>query len=289
MPNIIRFVQVEDSPQDGLQYARQSGSWTRVSGSNFGREVLTGNRTYWVSTSGSDSNTGLTSGTPFLTIQKAWDVLSGLDLSIYAGTIQVADGTYTGNLVIEKVPIGGSGINIYGNLATPSNVVISTASVCIQVSKSFDTLLSISGFKLTSSANNCFFLSTRATVNLGKIEWGASGASSAHIRAYEGKVGITENQTITGAGSYHIVLTLGAMLEEGSKTITLSGTLAFYQFIQTDLNSIFSSYGCTYSGGTITGQRYYASMNSTIQTYGGGANYFPGNAAGTTATGGQYS
>lgn len=30
---LIKFVQIEDSPKDGLQYARQSGSWTKVTGS----------------------------------------------------------------------------------------------------------------------------------------------------------------------------------------------------------------------------------------------------------------
>jgi hypothetical protein len=41
------------------------------------------------------------------------------------------------------------------------------------------------------------------------------------------------------------------------------------------------------SGGA-TGKRYVAELNGVINTFGGGANYFPGNVAGTTATGGQY-
>jgi len=34
--------------------------------------------------------------------------------------------------------------------------------------------------------------------------------------------------------------------------------------------------------------RYRASGNGVVNCSGGGANYLPGNAAGTTATGGQY-
>jgi hypothetical protein len=44
---------------------------------------------------------------------------------------------------------------------------------------------------------------------------------------------------------------------------------------------------CTFTGAA-TGKRYDVTENGVISTAGGGANYFPGNAAGTTATGGQY-
>jgi hypothetical protein len=48
-----------------------------------------------------------------------------------------------------------------------------------------------------------------------------------------------------------------------------------------------SSANVTFSGAA-TGARYFANMNSIIQTNGGGANFFPGDSAGSTATGGQY-
>ena len=40
--------------------------------------------------------------------------------------------------------------------------------------------------------------------------------------------------------------------------------------------------------GTATGMRYSAGYSGIINTAGGGANYFPGTVAGTTAAGGQY-
>ena len=43
----------------------------------------------------------------------------------------------------------------------------------------------------------------------------------------------------------------------------------------------------TYSG-SATGTRYGASANSVIHTNGAGGSYFPGNAAGSVSTGGQY-
>jgi hypothetical protein len=45
--------------------------------------------------------------------------------------------------------------------------------------------------------------------------------------------------------------------------------------------------GNTYSGAA-TGKRYAVATNAVLNTNGGGANYFPGDVAGTTATGGQY-
>jgi hypothetical protein len=50
--------------------------------------------------------------------------------------------------------------------------------------------------------------------------------------------------------------------------------------------SLFAQ-GATFSGAA-TGQRYNVQSNAVILTNGAGANYFPGNAAGATATGGQY-
>ena len=45
----------------------------------------------------------------------------------------------------------------------------------------------------------------------------------------------------------------------------------------------------TWSGAITAGcQRYSATMNGIIQTYGGVASAFPGSVAGITATGGQY-
>ena len=61
------------------------------------REVLTANRTYYVRTDGSDSNDGLanTAGGAFLTIQKAINIVSALDIGTYTVTMQVGAGTYT--------------------------------------------------------------------------------------------------------------------------------------------------------------------------------------------------
>lgn len=45
---------------------------------------------------------------------------------------------------------------------------------------------------------------------------------------------------------------------------------------------------CTFTNAA-TGKRYRAEENGIVSTLGGGANFLPGNVAGTTASGGKYS
>lgn len=61
-------------------------------------DLVNGSVTYYVSTTGSNSNDGLTAGTPFLTIQKAIDTIPVLAPGII--TINIAAGTYAQSAVI---------------------------------------------------------------------------------------------------------------------------------------------------------------------------------------------
>src|SRR6476646_2875498 len=128
------------------------GRWFRKSS---GREVLTSDRTYYVSTTGDDSNDGLTSGTPFLTIPKAIAAVASLDLKIYNPNIQLADGTYTITSEISLKQLTGAGtVTIQGNPTTPSNVVINqtTADQACFVSRKVKDYR-LKNLKLTNSAN----------------------------------------------------------------------------------------------------------------------------------------
>ena len=78
------------------------------------------------------------------------------------------------------------------------------------------------------------------------------------------------------------------MLRIQSVTVTLTGTPAFttaYAYATT--TAVIIANGCTFTGGA-TGKYYDARLNAVINTVGGGATYFPGDAAGSTATGAQY-
>lgn len=118
-----------------LRYDGTASRWY-VLAKPCGREVLTANRTYYVRTDGNDGNSGLanTSGSAFLTVQKAIDIVAALDIGVFNVTIQVADGTYTGSVVVNGPWLGSGVVTVQGNLTTPANVLFNTgANTAIKV------------------------------------------------------------------------------------------------------------------------------------------------------------
>jgi hypothetical protein len=257
------------------------------------REVLTAARTYYVRTDGSDSNTGLadSAGGAFLTIQKAVDTVAALDISIYDVTIQVRSGTFTGAIAIDGPWIGSGDVALVGDTTTPGNVIISVAGNCITVEAYAH--VSVRGFKLTSSAGDqgLIYCKDNATVNIdGKMEFGA--ANTFHLYCFTGgNINITADYTINGNAVGGFAADRGASINfSGTITATMSGTPAFSgaAHMRVAGTSVIEGLaGVTFSGAA-TGTRYDAQTNGVINTAGGGANYIPGNAAGSTATGGQY-
>lgn len=257
------------------------------------REKLTANRTYYVRTDGSDSNTGLvdSAGGAFLTIQKAIDVVfETLDLGGFDVTIDVGNGTYTGAVSATSPQVGAGTITISGDTTTPSNVVLSVADSCITVSGG--TKLSVQGLKLQNTAGwACINADADGFVTItGKMEFGAS-TSQRHISATAGgkvfAVGIEE--ITSGSAVAHYSVASGGYIQILFPTWTLSGTPAFSTaFAHSESAGVMLIPASAGTTGTATGKRYNVVTNGVVNTGGGGASYFPGNAAGTTATGGQY-
>ncbi len=255
------------------------------------RERLSANRTYYVRTDGSNSNNGLTnsSGGAFLTIQKAWDTLITLDLNGYAVTIQIGDGTYTAGLAASAPPVGGN-VTINGNSSTPANVVISrTSGHCIAISTVAS--VNVQNLEMRTTTSGACVIATVAGANVrlnAGIRFGACAGAHVAVQA-GGSVYISTLYAIVGAASFHYYIENNGILSlNSSLAITNSGTNAFTYFAVALNGAIINTAGNTYTGGTITGTRYLASTNGVIQTYGGGASYFPGDVAGSTSSGGQY-
>ena len=70
-------------------------------------------------------------------------------------------------------------------------------------------------------------------------------------------------------------------------TVSLTGTPAFFRFANAQTLGVIEATLATFSG-SATGVRYNVVNNAVISTNGGGANFFPGNSAGSSGTGGQY-
>jgi len=256
------------------------------------REVLTADRTYYVRSDGDDGNDGLTNGAggAFATLQAARDAILALDLNGHTVTIKIGNtATLTVGLEWTVPPLGGNVI-LEGDVSTPSNTIISTTganAVAVRCAMS----LAVQSVELrTTTSGNCLFAEgagARIEVGAG-VRFGV--CAGYHCRAISnGYVkNDTNDYTISGGASQHYAAALGGVIELQGSTVTLTGTPAFSNaFALATVGAVVSVYSMTFSG-SATGKRYDATMNGAIQTYGGGANFFPGNSAGSTGTGGQY-
>jgi len=271
----------------GLARRTATDTWDTVAY----REVLTANRIYYVRSDGSNSNTGLanTSGGAFLTIQKAWDTIVTIDLNGFTATIKLGNtATFTTGLNATVSPVGGNVI-IEGDTSTPANTLVSVTSAdAIALNCVANLTVQYCELRTTTSGNSIVSGAAGAKVTIGAgMRFGACAGYQLYA-LNAGNISGSSNYTISGAAACHSLATLAGTIILSSLTVTVSGTPAFSSaFAVASLLGAISAYSITYSG-SATGQRYNSSLNAAIQTYGGGASYFPGNSAGATATGGQY-
>jgi len=261
-----------------------------------GRELLTSARTYYVATTGDDSNDGLTAGTPFLTIQKGVDTTCSIDINGFPVTIQVADGTYTDTTTLKAVVgwrnNGDSPLTVQGNAATPTNVIISTTSASCFASAAFsNSIWIIKDMQLkTTTSGNCITMGTSSYIFFSGIDFGACAGS--HILGnITARCEASGNYTISGNATNHYSSTgYGGSIAVNSKTVTVTADVTFTTFALFNVGGYIASVGSTFSLGafTVTAKRYAGTNNAITNTSGGGPNYFPGNVAGTVASGAIY-
>lgn len=261
------------------------------------RTKLTVNTNFYVATTGNNSNNGLTAGTPWLTIQHAIDYISqNIDLAGWTATINVADGTYTNNVVILKDFTGGGFVILSGNTTTPANCLISISTGTDAIALTNSSNLLIQGFKIQTNGGHCISVRNGSTLYInGKMDFGAitGGFLTAHlftsVCANIG-IGTTITYTISGGASCHWYATYNSVINmQGATPITLTGTPAFpFGFARGDGSGTLLISGLTFSGTGATGPRYISTDNSFMQTFSAGPTYLPGDTAGTTSNGGLY-
>ena len=257
-----------------------------------GREVLTSPRTYYVRTDGSDSNNGLTNTAAgaFLTIQRAVDVVSNtLDMGSNQVVIQVGPGTYA---AVTLKPCTGTltfPVNLVGDTTTPSNVLITTSTATAAIAiVGANNLWAVKGFKVsaTGSASYGAWAHQMANLYLYQMEFGACVV--AHMTARQGGlINPVANYTISGNAQSHFLTISNGLIQGNALTVTLTGTPAFSSaFASTSNAGVIQTTSFVFSG-TATGKRFSA-VNSSIINTGGGPNYYPGDVAGTVASGSYY-
>jgi hypothetical protein len=272
---------------DGVTSALQTQLNTRV-------PMLTADLSLYVATTGNDSNSGTSSGSPFLTIQKAIDVATGYHLSIYDITINIAAGTYDTDTAVflKSYATGGGIIILSGSLTTPANHILTNTSSSyngtVIYADSCGTYR-LEGLKLVCDASGyvCLRAIGAALLYLKAVDFGL--ASLAHIRAINNAVisndgGYTVSSSVT-SGS-HIDVRAGGVAT-GSGLITLSGTPAWgLAFVYADVGGVALLASYSFSG-SATGARYSARAGGSVLTL-GGEDFLPGDSAGSVISGGIY-
>ena len=253
------------------------------------RTQLTGLTNFYVSTTGSDSNDGLTLGTAWATVQHAWNTLiAQYDLAGHYAVVNIADGTYTSGLAAHGLPPGATNIasiQFVSSSGNPAACLFSTSATCFLAANG--AWFTLSGVGVASSATNGLEASNQGRIDYSNVNFGV--CANAHQYAWDSsQITCSSNYSISGGAVNHILSARNGVVYRTGFSCTLSGTPAFSgAFAQaSDNGTIYESSG-SYSG-SATGVRFNASLNGVIDPGTTSLTYYPGNAAGVLAEGGQY-
>lgn len=257
------------------------------------RERLTANRTYYVSTTGSDSNNGLSSGAPFLTVAKALSVILGtLDVSGFTVTIQLADGTYSVTSIVIGSGVGivaPTNLVIRGNNTTPSNVKIAGSDYTFRA-ESFGAICTVLDMELSSTAGRIFSVGGGGQIYYGNVVFGNPSATGEDITVLSGGYvqATSSYSTYTNKGCH--INVAGGQARVTGITVTITGTPSFAtSFVKAYRGGVLVIFSNTYTG-SATGPRFSVYGNGLIDTNGLATTGLPGNSSPSTPypSGGQY-
>lgn len=234
------------------------------------RQRLVAPRGYFVSTTGSDGNNGLSALTPFATLAFAVaTAFNTLDLNGFNCTINCAGGTYTTTTgVSQQAPQVGAGrIIILGDLTTPSNVLINvTADNCFQMYNA--AKIYIYGVKLQSTSNRAFYTAWGGTIYFNNVEFGACG--DYHMRASAGYIWCQDDvnplkYTISGGANAHMNAHIDGVIYAPSVAVTIANTPAFSEgMFHYGYGGTLRLDGMTFAGTGITGNTFVAEAGGSI-------------------------
>lgn len=268
-----------------------TGTAWMLAGIAYSEVPVVGATTLWVRTDGNDSNDGLSNDTEhaLATISEAVARTRSYYGSSMA-TIRLGNaGVYAAPNSLGALPIP---ILVQGDTSFPSDYILSGAGVVgASLFHVSNGRAALSGVTLSNTAADYDTASASGTGDL-TLSYIRFVNSVANNRAHVWAAG--RSQVTVGAGVSHIGTATYAWRAEGG-AIIMGGSIASSMSVQSAF-AVASQGGLiaraqasfTFSGSATLGARYSAIYNGVIQTYGGGANFFPGAAAGSTSTGGQY-
>ena len=281
---------------------------------------LTANKSFYVNGStGSDvldDGRGESSSKPFKTIQACINyVTDNYNTSRYTCTINIASGDYTSDgaiVSLRNYSSAGGVIQIIGaNSDTEENTILPGISlssavtyriknVTLKPSKGdnyiaavycnagavylFNVVLDISNTVVANGSLYGIIADRQSTINIDSTE------SMDELNGIKIRVGNVTTRSLLSAQVGDIVFSADISIE-GNATMTLASINS------TDLGKVRRVLSAranpgrlpTFTAsGTISGPRYRCIANGIVNTLNGGTEFFPGDTAGTTNTGGQY-
>lgn len=273
---------------------RNGSNWCMVNvESSAYRRRLNADTTFYVATTGNDNNDGSV-GSPWKTLTKASNYLqTQIDLNGFTVTINVANGTYTDPFQLAGYVPGQTGptkIQVVGNVANPTLCFVNCATVS-PFGASYGAAFQVKGFQVAASSivaqnGSGLYASNGGTLSYESMAFNA--CVYAHVLAELGGYCVASgSNTINGNCSTHLFAKDSGTISITSRATTLSGGPTFNGAFASAESGTIEAAAASFSGAA-NGPRYYANANGVIKTNGGGANFFPGTAAGSTNAGGQY-
>lgn len=250
---------------------------------------------YANSTAGSDAATGLDVSTPFQSLNYTYSYIQqNYNLNGYQITVNCVGTTFAPLNVSGAIGGGriGGGVIFLGNTANPSLVQINAVNGNA-VWSTYGAFFGITGFQLSAtgvspSGGYGIVASQNGQVLLGaNVQF--AGCSVGHMWASSGYIWAAgTNYIISGNATYHMIAGDMGLIQISNTSVSFVGTPAFTDFVFALNEGYILATNYTVAAGGCTGQRYYIFNNAVVMTNGGGASYFPGNAAGQTVNGGLY-
>lgn len=260
--------------------------------------LLAANRTYYVDAStGSDSNSGLSSGAAFATIAKAMAVLATINANGKTVTVRLADGTYSTNVVLPNVVgIAKPGdLILQGNTGDATAVTITSSSARTIDANGINTPWRVQYLTVTCTNASYEAIIARGSgtiLEVGNVIAKNGGTNCvAHFSAQaQALLRFVADCSVDGNANRLLQAADAGMLDGAFRTFTFLSNATFTLTVDVTGTGYFRARGMTFTLGafSVTGQRYSVATNGVINTLGGGASYFPGSTSGATATGGQY-
>ncbi len=262
------------------------------------RPTLSTSTLIYVRTDGNDNNSGFANSASGAkaTWNNAYTTAAAFDFNNHTVTLFNGNsGSYPVGLGMFTPWIGGGSLVVDLNGGAISALSTSSPNKAILSQMSIPTSVTVQNGTLASQLNSGLQNSGLGNLQLGTgINFGTCGeyameaaVSGAQISA-SGAI-YTSNGT---GGSGHVAALFGGtvFLVGSTATFSANATYSVGFAVGLALGLMIPSFATFTTGAfTITGKRFSITENAVIETGGtNSATFFPGNAAGTTASGGQY-